>query len=341
MTRTRDVPLGDVVPPPGPWSRAPLLVDCDPGIDHVLSLIYGAHHFDLVQVTTSHGNAPVATTTTNALRVLDRLGLDVPVAPGCSRAIVEPAHPAALFHGTDGLAGVDLPPARRPPEARHAVDAIIETAGALRGELVVACLGPLTNLALALRREPRLPEWIRLVTIMGGAAAGVGHMTPVAEFNFWSDPEAADIVCCSGLRKRIVGYDVTRTIGLTAEDLAGLARAGGVASVLVSGLYRPYLDRQREVWGLPYAPAHSALTLVPLVRPDLVTSAEGRVAVELDGRLTRGMSVYDTRTVASREPAPSFEYLPRSGAVTRTTSVSPQTVGHVLDTVLAVDGSGD
>jgi inosine-uridine nucleoside N-ribohydrolase len=308
-----------------------MLIDCDPGIDHVASIYYAAQHFDLVQITTTHGNAALEVTTTNALRLLAFARLDVPVAAGCESALVETRHSAELFHGGDGLAGALLPEPVNVVQTRHAVEAIIETTRQHREELIVACLGPLTNLAIALRIEPRLCRWIREITLMGGSH-GFGHMTPTTEFNFWCDPEAANIVCSSGAKVRIVGYELTRTLGLSAEHIAKLSSSGRKIAQLVGQVFDFNLERQRAIWGLSHSPIHSTLAIVPLVRPDLVRTCRRSMRVELCGNYTRGMSVYDDRPLDTLA-APPFEKLPPS-EINCTVWVDPAAVEHVVETIL-------
>jgi inosine-uridine nucleoside N-ribohydrolase len=290
--------------------QPPLIIDCDPGIDHAVSLLYAARRLAPIAVTTVHGNVPLAAATRNALAILALGGIDLPVAAGAAAPLVAEPRAAAFVHGESGLAGAELPVPTAAPIGQHAVDFLIEQASAHRGALVVAALGPLTNLALALRREPRLVDWIALVSAMAGSR-GLGNMTPVAEFNVWSDPEAAAIVLGSGLRVRMIGYDLTRQIGF-AENEIGMLERGGSASRAVAGLYRHFLARQRALWGLPVAPVHSPCAVVPLACPGLVTYRPMPVAVELAGRYTRGMTVTDPR--GFREPpGPPFESLPAGG----------------------------
>lgn len=311
---------------------APILIDCDPGIDHVATIYYAARHFKLVQVTTTHGNAPLEVTTRNALQLLAYGDLDVPVAAGCDRALIETRHSAELFHGDNGLAGIVLPESKGSVESRHAVQAIIETAHQHRGELTVACLGPVTNLALALRIEPRLKEWIQRITLMGGSH-GHGHMTPTTEFNFWCDPEAARIVCSSGASVHILGYELTRTLGFMAKEIGALINSGNRAAELVGKVFAFNLEKQRAIWGLPHTPIHSTLALVPLVRPDLCRTHKRVMSVELSGEFTRGMSVYDDRPL-DLLPVPPFEKLP-GDVVDCTTWIDPSAIRHVVETLIS------
>jgi inosine-uridine nucleoside N-ribohydrolase len=288
----------------------PLIIDCDPGIDHAVGLLYAARRLAPIGVTTVHGNVTLATATRNALAILALGGLALPVAAGCAAPLVAEPRTAAFVHGEGGLAGAELPEPAAVPLPQHAVDFLIEQASAHRGALLVAALGPLTNLAVALRREPRLVDWIALVSAMAGSR-GMGNMTPVAEFNVWSDPEAAAIVLASGVRVQMVGYDLTRGIGFAEPEIAALER-GGAAARAVAGLYRHFLARQRTLWGLPVAPVHSPCAVVPLACPGMVTYRPMPVAVELAGRYTRGMTVTDPR--GFREPpGPPFETLPGGG----------------------------
>ena len=144
-------------------------------------------------MTTVFGNASVENTTRNALAILELAGIDAPVALGCSEPLIAPAAHTRAMHGKTGLDGADIPAPTRSAIETHAVDLIIALAEQHRGELVVAAIGPNTNLALALKREPRLRLWLREVTIMGGSAT-LGTVTPVAEFNIHADPEAAAVL---------------------------------------------------------------------------------------------------------------------------------------------------
>src|SRR3954447_5482402 len=201
--------------------RAKILIDCDPGHDDAVAILFAARHLDLVAVTTVHGNTSLANTTRNALAVLELAGIDVPVAAGCSEPLVQGPGHAGHIHGKTGLDAADIPAQTRRPIEMHPVNLIMELALRHRSELVVALIGPETNFAVALKREPRLRQWVREVTIMGGST-GLGNITPVAEFNIHSDPEAASVVFDSGIPIRMVGYNVTRRTGFDAGDLARL-----------------------------------------------------------------------------------------------------------------------
>ena len=282
--------------------KAKILIDCDPGHDDAVALLFAARHLDLVAVTTVHGNNSLANTTRNALAVLELAGIDVPVAAGCSEPLVQAPGHAGHIHGKTGLDGADIPAPTRSPIEMHAVDLIIELASRHRGELVVALIGPETNFAVALKREPRLKEWVREVTIMGGSTC-LGNITPVAEFNVSCDPEAASVVFESGIPIRMVGYNVTRQTGFDAGDLARLKASGRKMASVIGDLMGFYLAGQNRVFGLSVAPMHDVCAIVPYVAPGLIRYVETSVKVELAGVYTRGMTVCDLRGLRPDAPA--------------------------------------
>jgi inosine-uridine nucleoside N-ribohydrolase len=274
--------------------KAKILIDCDPGHDDAVALLFAARHLDLVAVTTVHGNNSLENTTRNALSILELTGIDVPVAAGCAEPLVQAPAQRGHIHGKTGLDGADIPAPTRRPIDSHAVDLIIELASRHRGELVVALIGPETNFAVALKREPRLKQWVREVTIMGGSTC-LGNITPVAEFNISCDPEAAAIVFESGIPIRMVGYNVTRQIGFDAQDVMRLRASGRKVAAVIGDLMAFYLAGQNRVFGLSVAPIHDVCAIVPYVAPELIRYVETSVKVELAGVYTRGMTVCDLR----------------------------------------------
>ena len=178
----------------------PIILDCDPGIDDALAIVFAHGHpgIDLLGITTVAGNAGLAKTTANALAVCEFIGAgEVTVTAGCAGPLLRPAFDARQVHGESGLGGAVLPPTAAAAAPGHAIDYIIDTVGAARGEITLVATGPLTNIALAVKREPRLADWVREFVIMGGSA-GRGNVTPAAEYNMWADPEAAAAVFRAG-----------------------------------------------------------------------------------------------------------------------------------------------
>jgi inosine-uridine nucleoside N-ribohydrolase len=315
--------------------RMKILIDCDPGHDDAVAILFAARHLDLVAVTTVHGNNSLENTTRNALAILELAGIDVPVAAGCSEPLVQSSAPRGEIHGRTGLDGADIPAPTRRPIDGHAVDLIVELASRHRGELVVALIGPQTNFAVALKREPRLKEWVREVTVMGGST-GLGNITPVAEFNIHCDPEAASVVFESGIPIRMVGYNVTRRTGFDASDLERLKASGRRVAAVIGDLMGFYLAGQNRIFGLSVAPVHDVCAVVPYVAPDLIRYVETSVRVELAGLHTRGMTVCDLRGV--RPGAPQY-IRPPEPATTRVAleADSRRLIDLVVDAVLGFE----
>lgn len=274
-------------------SKTKILIDCDPGHDDAVAILYAARHLDLLGLTVVHGNNTVDHCTRNALGLLELAGLDIPVAKGCADPLSGPKVLAANSHGKTGMDGTDLPAPRRGVVDAHAVDFLIETARAHRGELVLAVIGPATNVALAMRKEPRLASWLREITMMAGSTT-LGNITPVAEYNVWCDPEAAAEVFACGAPIRMVGYNVTSVTGTTRQDIDQLL-AGPRVARQIGELIAFYLARQQERQRTDIATMHDVCAITPYVDDSLVTYRDCNVQVELNGTLTRGMTVCDLR----------------------------------------------
>jgi inosine-uridine nucleoside N-ribohydrolase len=275
-----------------------IILDCDPGHDDAAAILYAGRHLDLLGITTVFGNQDIEQTTRNALRVCELGGLDVPVAKGASRPWVADAMPIPEAHGKTGLDGALLPETGREPSARSAVELIVELASRHRGELVIAAVAPLTNVATALRTEPRLASWLKAITIMGGSLT-VGNVTPVAEFNIHADPEAAHAVINSGVPVHLCGLNVTRQVGVGRRRIAELSADAGRVASSFGGLLAFYSERLNEIYGLETASLHDPCALMPFIDESLITYRPMHVDVELSGALTRGMTVCDARYVGS------------------------------------------
>ena len=223
----------------------PVIVDCDPGHDDAIALVVAARHTDLLGVTTVAGNAPIERTTHNALVVLDLLGHDAPVHRGASRPLLAPPRHAGYVHGESGLDGAELPEPSRAEEGDDAVAFIVETARAHEGVWLVPT-GPLTNIAMALRRAPDLVDRIAGISLMGGSAT-VGNRTAVAEFNIWADPEAAAAVFDYGGPLVQAGLHLTHQLQTTPEQIERLRalpnRLGPVLGQLLGFFASTYIAR--------------------------------------------------------------------------------------------------
>ena len=312
-------------------ARTKILIDCDPGHDDAVAILYAARHLDLIGVTTVHGNNTIENVTRNALAVLALGGIDIPVAQGCAAPLMGPPPRPAEAHGATGLDGAELPAPERAPIAMHAVDFLIEQARAHAGALVLAVIGPATNVALAIKREPRFAGWLREITVMGGSA-GRGNIRPTVEYNTSCDPEAAAILFACGAPIRMVGYDVTSVTGTTAADIARL-RTGGTVARTIADLLAFYRARQEEFFGIDIAPMHDVCAIVPYVDASLLTYRHCHVAVELAGALTRGMTVCDFRTLTPAGQRLRGAGMPNTQVAT--SADAPRLIGAVVDTLLA------
>ena len=284
-----------------------VIVDCDPGHDDAIALVVAARHTELLGVTTVAGNAPIERTTRNALVILDLLGHDAPVHRGAARPLLAAPVHAGYVHGESGLDGADLPEPERTAAGEDAVAFIVETARAREGLWLVPT-GPLTNIALALRRAPDLPDRIAGISLMGGSAT-VGNRTAVAEFNIWADPEAAAVVFDYGGPLIQAGLHLTHELQTTPERLAALRampnRLGPLLGQLLEFFATTYITRHDGFVG---APVHDVCAVLALTHPDLFTRRAAHVVVETGGPHTRGMTVVDLRTLKNR-PAPNVELL--------------------------------
>ncbi|MBV9206718.1 MAG: nucleoside hydrolase [Actinobacteria bacterium] len=268
-----------------------IILDCDPGIDDALAITFAHGHPDLelAGLTTVAGNVGLAQTTANALAVCEFIGAaGTPVTAGCAGPLLRPALDARQVHGDSGLGGAVLPAAAAGPGAGHAVDYIIDTVRASPGEITLVATGPLTNIALAVRREPRLAGWVRGFVIMGGSA-GRGNVTPAAEFNMWADPEAAAVAFRAGWTVTVLGLDVTLRTGASPAVLRRMGELGPLGRQLLL----PALEQYKSVRG-PSGPAvHDVCAVAWVAEPELFGLVPARVEVETTGQLTAGMTVTD------------------------------------------------
>ncbi len=259
-----------------------IILDCDPGIDDALAIAFAHGHpgIELVGITTVAGNVGLARTTANALAVSEFVGAaGTPVTAGCAGPLLRPALDARQVHGDSGLGGAVLPPAAASPAPGHAIDYIVDTVGAAPGEITLVATGPLTNIALAVKREPRLADWVRGFVIMGGSA-GRGNVTPAAEYNIWADPEAAAAVFRAGWTVTMLGLDVTMRTGATAAVLRRMSELGRLGT----GLLLPALEQYHSVSERAGPPVHDVCAVAWVAEPDLFGLVPARVQVRLPRR---------------------------------------------------------
>jgi purine nucleosidase len=299
-----------------PNAQTLLILDVDTGIDDALGLLYACAvpEATILGVSTVAGNVDLTRATRNTRAVLALAGrADIPVWPGCIRPIMREPEDASAVHGGSGLGHAVLP---EPPAAENAGNAIDEIVAAVRshaGEVVLIATGPLTNIAVAIMRDPELPRLLKRLVLMGGAFKEGGNTTPAAEFNIWHDPEAARIVFQSfgaeGAAPLVaVGLDVTRQTQLLPEHLSDLARrceGAPHAPALLRFLddsTRHYFEFIEKRDGRRYFAMHDPLAIAAAIDPTLIDTAAVAVDIETTGTLANGMTVADWRGVWRRKP---------------------------------------
>ncbi len=271
-----------------------IILDTDPGIDDALALFLAlaSPEVTLEAITTVSGNVSVEQTTRNAITLLTLAGrTDIPVAIGSSQPLVRKRVDAAHVHGENGLGNVQFPEPTVKAVEQHAVDLIIERVMGNPGAITLVPIGPLTNIALAVRREPRIAQRVREVVIMGGAARVPGNVTPSAEFNIFADPHAAHVVFHAGWPLRLVSLDVTTQVMLHRQQIAALAAQGGKQATAIKAMMAYYFDVFGQTSGSTAFQMHDPLCLAAAFQPDLITWEPAFVDVELAGTLTFGETV--------------------------------------------------
>ena len=288
-----------------------VILDVDTGTDDAVALMVAAlsPDIELVGATTVNGNTALTNCTENSLRVFDHIGLaGVPVHEGMAQPLVRPnphqINPASRIHG-DFL---DLPPARSVKGSQHAVDWLIDTYMASDGDITLVPVGPLTNIATAMRKEPRIIERIPELVIMGGAHDH-GNSTASAEFNIFMDPEAARIVVNCGRPIRMVPLDATHRALVSKEDCARLRALGTPAARATATFIEKRIegyDATQPMHRRGAAPVHDALAVCAVIEPTIITTYFIHVDVETGGELSQGRTVCDFRGRSQRDPNVHF-----------------------------------
>ncbi len=279
--------------------RQILIIDCDPGVDDAVALLlaFASAELDLRAITTVGGNVPIEKTCRNA-RIIRQIAArdDVPVFAGSARPLRRDQGDAAEFHGSEGLGDIAAFEPETPAAKGSAVDAIVDIVmAAPTGSVAVAVLGPMTNLALALRAEPALAARLGTVVVMGGARSEGGNITPSAEFNIWADPDAAAEVFASGCEVIAFGLDATHQVRGTEARIAALEAIDTASARAAASTLRFSQRTEREIVGWDAAPLHDPCTIAWLLKPALFTLAPCRISVETESDLTRGHTAVEFR----------------------------------------------
>lgn len=275
----------------------PIIIDTDPGQDDAIAILLAlaSPELDVLGITAVAGNVPLPLTEKNARKICELAGrADMKVFAGCSRPLVRPLHTAEQVHGPSGLDGPELPEPTMPLQKQHAVDWIVDTLmAAPDGEITLCPLGPLTNIAMAIVKEPRILPKIREIVLMGGGFFEGGNSTPTAEFNILVDPHAAHVVFTSGVKLTMLPLDVTHRALMShewIEKLRGLGTPVGVASAEMLAFYERF---DMEKYGEAGGPLHDPCVIAFLLRPELFGGRDCNVRIEIASETTMGMTVVD------------------------------------------------
>ena len=270
-----------------------ILHDCDPGLDDALALLlaHGDPNLDLIGVTTVGGNVKLEYTTRNALQLREYLKFpSVPISAGAANPLRGELRDAAHVHGAGGLGNVVLPEAKLQVTGEHAADYIVDTITATPGTIHLVATGPLTNIALALEKEPAIARLVASFTIMGGSYTR-GNASVAAEYNIWADPEAAAVVFAADWQVTMIGLDLTLQAQANAQVIARLKQLGALADELIVPLATFYYRPEIPDWD--GQAVHDVCAMAYVARPDLFEVSPARVDIETQGQFTRGMTVVD------------------------------------------------
>lgn len=281
-----------------------IILDCDPGHDDAIALMMAARHpsLDLLAVTIVQGNQDLDKVTRNALNVCQYLGIDVPVYRGMSVPMVRTAPMReARLHGESGLDGPVFAPLTRQIESRHAVDFIIDKLLASDGDITLVPTGPLSNIAMAMRKEPAILPKIQEIVLMGGSYQH-GNVTPAAEFNIFADPESGHVVFSSSRPVVMMGLDVTRQALCYPEIVDRMEKIGNPAARLFTDIMRYFNSTQKRVFGWQGAPLHDPTTIAWLIDPACIHTKSMYTEVDIRSEQSYGRTNCDFFNLSGKEP---------------------------------------
>ncbi|MGI9609505.1 MAG: nucleoside hydrolase [Acidimicrobiia bacterium] len=283
----------------------PIIIDSDPGQDDAVAILLALgspEDFDILGITAVAGNVPLSLTEVNSRKIVELSGrTDVDVFAGCDRPMRKDLVTAEYVHGPTGLDGADLPEPSHPLQPQHAVDFIIEALRTSDRPVTLCVLGPLTNIGMALEREPAIAASIDQIVLMGGGLFEGGNTTPAAEFNIYVDPHAASVVFTSGIPITMMPLDVTHKALTTPSRIEAFRNLGTRQGDAVAGLI-DFFDRyDMERYGTEGAPLHDPCVLAYLIDPTLFTGRDCHVEIVVDGP-AEGMTMIDWWSMTGNEP---------------------------------------
>ncbi len=279
-----------------------VILDCDPGVDDALAIFLAVRSpaLELLGITTVNGNVGIDQTTKNALIVLEQANASVPVYRGMKQPLEKPLYSSSDIHGKDGLGGVNLPESEQKEESLSAPDYLIEMGRKHKGQITLITVGPMTNVAVAIQKDPEAMKGYKEIISMGGGV-GTGNITPVAEFNYWVDPEAVKIALEFGLPFTMLGLNVTHQTILTPNDFHFMRIVGGNEGKFISSIHQAYIDAYWRYGGYMGCVPHDSLAVAVAADPTLVETVHCHVDMATDG-LTRGQSVADVLNAWNDKP---------------------------------------
>ena len=282
------------------------LIDTDTASDDAVALVLAMQHpgVQIEAITVVAGNVPVDQGVQNALYTVELCAQSIPVYRGMPAPLIRPLETAQMVHGDDGMGDIGLPLSGREPASGHAVQVLIDTIHRFAGEITLVTLGPLTNVAVALRQDPSIAHAVSECVIMGGTGQGHGNVTPVTEYNFWADPEAIEIVFESGMPVKMVGWDISRTYAvLGPADSAALRAVGTPLAHFCIDIQRHVQQFALSTTQLDGFDLPDPIAMAVALDPSVATHTEHCfVAIETRGDLCRGQSVVDRLGILGREP---------------------------------------
>ena len=279
------------------------IIDTDTASDDAVALVMALRQpdIDVKAITVVAGNVPLDMGAQNALYTVELCGADTPVYAGCAKPLLRELETAQDVHGRDGMGDIGLPLHGREPAVGHAADKLREIIDANAGDITLVTLGPLTNVALALLREPELARRVSHCYIMGGIGSGHGNVTPTAEFNIWVDPEAAKIVYDSGMAITMVGWDISwKYATFDADEADEIRRIGTPLSEFVVDIQATLTEFSMTENALAGFDLPDPITMAAAIDPSIAQYKDYRVDVTTGDGLARGITVVDVLGVSKR-----------------------------------------
>ena len=258
-----------------------IILDCDPGHDDAVAILLAGNNpkLNLLGISVVAGNQTIEKTATNALNVASYLGINVPVAIGCEFPMVRERVICASIHGESGLDGFSFPKPKETFDKRHGVQLIIDSV-INNDDVTIVATGPLTNVAMAIKMEPRLLKKTKEIVLMGGSVDH-GNTSPAAEFNIMCDPEAAHVVFSSGIPVKMVGLNVTRKVLVTDEVVNRMVKINNKASKMFVDLMKVFNENQRKTFGVIAGPLHDPATIAYLIDEDVIKFQKMNVEIDI------------------------------------------------------------